>query len=101
MTAQGCIPELHDSHAPVAIICPQYGNPLKLSGAAPRRLLVTLGYAGWAGGQLEHEISQNAWLTTPADLGILFDLPPEQKLDAAAAQLGIDMRMLSSDAGHA
>ena len=70
-------------------------------GTAPSRLLVTLGYAGWAGGQLEHELSQNAWLTTPADPGILFDLPPERKLDAAAAQLGVDMHLLSSDAGHA
>lgn len=70
-------------------------------GRAPRHLMVTLGYAGWAGGQLEHELSQNAWLTAAADPTILFELPPEKRLDAAAAQLGIDMRMLSTDAGHA
>jgi hypothetical protein len=37
--------------------------------------MVTLGYAGWAAGQLEHELVQNAWLTVPAELHILFDLP--------------------------
>ena len=30
-------------------------------GEGPRHTLVTLGYAGWAPGQLEHELAQNAW----------------------------------------
>ena len=28
----------------------------------PEKLLLSLGYAGWTAGQLEQEISQNAWL---------------------------------------
>ena len=42
-------------------------------GEGPRQLLVTLGYAGWAPGQLENELSRNAWYTAPADPGIVFD----------------------------
>src|SRR3546814_10708629 len=31
-------------------------------GKGPAQLLITLGYAGWGAGQLESEMSQNAWL---------------------------------------
>ena len=47
----------------------------------PREVLVTLGYAGWAAGQLEQELMDNAWLTVPADMSIVFDLPPEERLN--------------------
>ncbi len=67
----------------------------------PEKLLVTLGYAGWAAGQLEHEIKQNAWLTVEARESILFDLPPEERLAAAMALLGISYASLSDEAGHA
>lgn len=70
-------------------------------GEGPQQSLVTLGYSGWAAGQLEDEIAQNAWLTCPASTEILFHLPPEERLAAAAAQLGIDLDLMSSDAGHA
>lgn len=67
----------------------------------PEKLLVTLGYAGWAAGQLEHEIKQNAWLTVEARDRILFDLPAEERLAAAMALLGVDFASLSDEAGHA
>ncbi len=67
----------------------------------PEEIMVTLGYAGWAPGQLEEEIKQNAWLTVPADPDVIFDLPPEARLPAAMQLLGIDLAMLSEDAGHA
>jgi putative transcriptional regulator len=67
----------------------------------PEKLLVTLGYAGWAAGQLEHEIKQNAWLTVEAREQIIFDLPPEERLVAAMSLLGIDFARLSDEAGHA
>lgn len=70
-------------------------------GQGPRHLLVTLGYAGWEGGQLEQELSQNAWLSVPADERIMFDLPAEERLAAAMALLGIDFASLSEEAGHA
>ena len=70
-------------------------------GEGPRRLLVTLGYAGWDQGQLEHEMGENAWLTMPASEHILFDLPPEERLPAAMALLGVNYASLVENAGHA
>lgn len=70
-------------------------------GTGPQRMLVTLGYAGWAAGQLEQELAQNAWLTVPAQDSVLFDLPSEEKLAAAMGLLGIDFASLSDEAGHA
>ena len=70
-------------------------------GEGPERLFVTLGYAGWEAGQLENEIAQNSWLTVEADTKVIFDLPPEERYGAALALLGIDMAMLSEEAGHA
>ena len=67
----------------------------------PKDVLVTLGYAGWAAGQLEQELLDNAWLTVPADMAIVFDLPPEERLAAAMQKLGIDFANLSDVAGHA
>ena len=67
----------------------------------PAHSLVALGYAGWNAGQLEAEIAQNAWLTTPADSDIIFHTPIEKRASAAAAKLGIDLALISPDAGHA
>lgn len=67
----------------------------------PRHMIVTLGYAGWDQGQLEHEITENVWLTVPASEHILFELPPEQRLPAAMSLLGIDYSSLVEEAGHA
>lgn len=70
-------------------------------GAGPKKLLVTLGYSGWAAGQLEEEIGRNGWLTVNATPEIIFETPVEQRYERALGLLGIDPRMLSSDAGHA
>ena len=70
-------------------------------GEGPRQMLVTLGYAGWAPGQLEHELAQNAWLTVRAESSIIFDTPAEDRLPAAMALLGVNPAMLSDSAGHA
>jgi len=70
-------------------------------GEGPGKLFVTLGYAGWAPGQLEHELAQNAWLTVQASSDVIFDLQPEQRLPAAMRLLGIDFASLSEQAGHA
>jgi putative transcriptional regulator len=71
------------------------------SGAGPRRVFVTLGYASWGQGQLESEITENSWLTVEADPSVIFDAPVEQRYERAMALLGLQPWMLSPDAGHA
>jgi putative transcriptional regulator len=70
-------------------------------GTGPTDLLIALGYAGWAAGQLEQEMAQNAWLSVPANLEIIFHAPPEERWIRAAAHLGIDVARLSNEVGHA
>jgi len=71
------------------------------SGNAPKHYLVALGYAGWGSGQLENEMLENTWLSCPADVNILFDVPFDQRVNKAAASLGIDFRLIANQAGHA
>ena len=70
-------------------------------GSGPKRVLVTLGYSGWSAGQLEDEMSRNGWINVGAAPEIIFDTPVEKRYERALSLLGIDMRMLSQDAGHA
>jgi putative transcriptional regulator len=71
------------------------------NGAGPRRVLVTLGYAGWGAGQLEDEIARNGWITVDAQPELIFETPIDQRYAAALGLLGITQAMLSSQAGHA
>ena len=71
------------------------------NGSGPRRMLVSIGYAGWSPGQLEEEIARNGWLTVGADAHVLFDLPIDERYTAAIKLLGIDPLMLATEAGHA
>ena len=70
-------------------------------GEGPSDHLIALGYAGWAAGQLEQELAENSWLTLPGDSDVIFATPADQRLGAAAALLGIDMNLISGQAGHA
>jgi putative transcriptional regulator len=70
-------------------------------GEGPEQILVTLGYAGWAPGQLEHELAQNAWLTVAAKPDVIFEMPAEVRLAAAMELLGVSFASLSDTAGHA
>ncbi|HXG28463.1 MAG TPA: YqgE/AlgH family protein [Nevskiales bacterium] len=70
-------------------------------GQGPAHYLVTLGYAGWSAGQLEQEILHNSWLNTPADSAIVFETPTAARWEAAARLLGVDVRLLGTDPGHA
>jgi putative transcriptional regulator len=71
------------------------------SGAGPRRVLVTLGYASWGEGQLESELGENAWLTVPASAEVIFEVPMAERYDRALDLLGLKSWMLSPDVGHA
>ena len=89
----------------------ELGDDLMLSSAreileaiaakeGPVEYLVALGYAGWDAGQLEEEVAENAWLTCPADHQIIFHTPYDQRVQQAAACLGIDFALIASQAGH-
>ncbi len=71
------------------------------SGTGPTKILVTLGYSGWGAGQLEEEMGRNSWINVEAQPEIIFNTPVEQRYDKALSLLGIDLTMLSADAGHA
>ena len=71
------------------------------TGAGPRRVFVSLGYSAWGEGQLESEISDNSWLTVPADMDVIFDTPVGERYEKAMLLLGLQSWMLSPEAGHA
>lgn len=70
-------------------------------GEGPSDFLVALGYAGWGSGQLEDELKENAWLNCPSKNEVLFNTPFPERVNRAAAILGIDFRLMSGQAGHA
>ncbi len=65
------------------------------------KAVVSIGYANWEAGQLERELAENAWLTVPADMHILFDLPYAERYEAAFAKIGINPSLIMNGAGHA
>jgi putative transcriptional regulator len=70
-------------------------------GDGPRSAILALGYAGWAPGQLENEIQHNGWLHCSADPELIFGADTGGKYDLALRKIGVDVGMLSSEAGHA
>ena len=70
-------------------------------GKGPASAVLALGYAGWAAGQLESEIQGNGWLHCAADPELIFGADIESKYDKALRKIGINLGMLSSEAGHA
>ena len=70
-------------------------------GQGPAKVLISLGYSAWAGGQLESELGNNSWLTVDADQDIIFNTPVSQRYDKALGLLGLQSWMLSTQVGHA
>ena len=66
----------------------------------PEKWMVALGYAGWAAGQLEGEIQRNAWLHGDAEQHIIFEEPVMQRWELAGHRIGVDISLMSTDAGH-
>lgn len=71
------------------------------TGTGPKQAILALGYAGWAPGQLENEIQHNGWLHCAADPDLIFGRNVEDKYKLALDKIGIDIAMLSNEAGHA
>jgi putative transcriptional regulator len=70
-------------------------------GEGPASAILALGYAGWAPGQLEDEIQGNGWLHCAADPELIFGSDIDNKYEKAMRKIGIDLGMLSNEAGHA
>jgi putative transcriptional regulator len=70
-------------------------------GEGPEDAFIALGYAQWDAGQLERELKENAWLTLPVSEAVLFDLPYEDRWNAAWRSLGVDVASVAPQAGHA
>ncbi len=71
------------------------------AGQGPRHAVVALGYSGWSPGQLEQELVENHWLTAPASEQVLFETPLDQRWEAAAHLVGVNLFQMASYAGHA
>lgn len=70
-------------------------------GEGPSQAVVALGCAGWGAGQLEQELVEDSWLMVPAGRDVLFDLPLEQRWQAAAGSIGVDLVNYAGHSGHA
>ncbi len=70
-------------------------------GDGPEYYIISLGCAGWGPGQLEYELKENVWLTSPYTKDIVFNLPMEERWEASIKGIGIDPTSLSDSAGHA
>src|SRR6266849_4661669 len=66
---------------------------------AGRRARLLLGYAGWAPGQLDAELTASAWLTAPTDPTLVFETPPAEMWERAIRGLGVDPMALQLGAG--
>ena len=71
------------------------------AGRGPGRYLFLLGYSGWGPGQLEGELTDNGWLTLPAEDNIIFDTADDLKWKAAAGKHGIDITTFGDVIGSA
>ncbi len=69
--------------------------------AGPKDVLVALGYVGWAEHQLEQEIINDSWLVCPFDPTLLYDVPFEERWEAAGMRIGVHMNQLTLGVGHA
>lgn len=70
-------------------------------GQGPRQAMLALGYAGWGAGQLDDEFQENSWLSVPADEALIFEGSQQDKWQRSIAKLGVDISLLSGEAGHA
>ena len=64
----------------------------------PKRTQVLAGYAGWGPGQLDQELAESAWLITPVELDLIFEIPANAVWEMAIRRLGADPHLLQM--GH-
>jgi putative transcriptional regulator len=57
----------------------------------PKQSLIAFGYAGWGPGQLEGEMAQRVWFTTPADAKLVFEEDRDKVWDDAMTRRTQDL----------
>jgi putative transcriptional regulator len=57
-------------------------------GTGPKQAWLALGHSGWAPGQLDREMQDNAWLVVDADVDLVFDADFDAKWQRALDRLG-------------
>ena len=70
-------------------------------GRGPKSFIIALGCAGWGPGQLESEIKENAWLTSPVFEDVIFDMPVEERWEASLKKIGVDPALILNTSGNA
>jgi putative transcriptional regulator len=76
-------------------------------GSGPKRAWLALGHSGWAPGQLDLELQDNAWLVVDGDSELVFDNDLPGKWQKALDRLGgssggkFDLSKFSHQAGRA
>lgn len=70
-----------------------------LEDRPPDRTRLLTGYAGWAAGQLDAELSASAWLIADVQLDLIFDVQAAQMWETAIRRLGADPTMLQMSSG--
>jgi putative transcriptional regulator len=58
-------------------------------GIAPRDYILGVGYAGWAAGQLDREIEQEAWWLSDMDLMPILEQPYDARWEMVMKKLGL------------
>ncbi len=71
------------------------------ANTGPKDVLVTLGYSGWGGNQLEQEVLADVWLVCPYSAEILYEVPFSERWEYAGLTIGVKMSQLTHHAGHA
>lgn len=71
------------------------------AGRGPESFMIILGCSGWGQNQVEAEIKENVWLSSPVSEEIIFDTPLNEKWDKAVGKMGIDPALFTGAAGHA
>jgi putative transcriptional regulator len=71
------------------------------SGRGPDKFLFALGFSGWGANQLEDELMTDSWLVSPAEPGIIFDVPAHERWKRAAGLIGVDFFRFSERSGNA
>ncbi|MEL7129737.1 MAG: YqgE/AlgH family protein [Pseudomonadota bacterium] len=71
------------------------------SETPPEQAVLALGYSGWGPGQIEQELTDNAWLVCDCDADLIYAQNHAGKWQSALDKLGISPAYLQADAGHA